>query len=139
MIKLINYVREKVSQGLFRPDISPETFLVGDRYMKPFLDDDALLYSIDDIFDLVPQTAQSLPNASKQNFSDEDIQDLLKQNDQLREQLKYYRNAYQEAYLENLDLKERRRSEPKEHGCNGQQPKAKDHDTHYFSSYDHSG
>ncbi|KAL9638969.1 MAG: hypothetical protein Q9204_001296 [Flavoplaca sp. TL-2023a] len=139
MIKLINFIREQVSQGLFRPDVSPETFLEGDRYMKPFLEDDALLYSIDDILDLDPQTIQSSANKSKQKLSDGDIQELLKQNDQLREQVKYYRNAYQEAYLENLDLKERRGSEPREHDCNGQQAKEKDHDTHYFSSYDHSG
>ena len=139
MIKLINFIREQVSQGLFRPDVSPETFLEGDRYMKPFLEDDALLYSIDDILDLVPPTIQSSANKSKQKLSDGDIQELLKQNDQLREQVKYYRNAYQEAYLENLDLKERRGSEPKEHECNGKRAKEKDHDTQYFSSYDHSG
>ncbi|KAL8671858.1 MAG: hypothetical protein Q9168_003648 [Polycauliona sp. 1 TL-2023] len=142
MIKLINYVREQVSRGLSRPDVSPKTFLDGDKYMKPFLDDDALLYSIDDIFDLVQQPSQSSAKESKQKLSDEDIQELLKQNDQLREQVKYYRNAYQEAYLENLDLKERKGSEPKEdspnHSTNGVRSKTKDHDTHYFSSYDHS-
>ncbi|KAI4266623.1 MAG: hypothetical protein L6R38_008638 [Xanthoria sp. 2 TBL-2021] len=143
MIKLINYAREQIGQGLFRPDASPGTFLEGDRYMKPFMDDDALLYSIDDILDVANQTAHSSANESSNGrMSDEDIQELLKQNDQLREQVKYYRNAYQEAYLENLDLKEGKGSEPKEHstahGHNGEQPKRKDHDTHYFSSYDHS-
>ncbi|KAL8851933.1 MAG: hypothetical protein Q9221_003144 [Calogaya cf. arnoldii] len=143
MIKLINYVREQVSQGLFRPDVSPETFLEGDRYMKPFMNDDALLYSIDDILDVANQTApSSAKDSSNERMSDEEIQELLKQNHELREQVKYYRNAYQEAYLENLDLKERKGSEPKEHSTNhaynGEQPKRKDHDTHYFSSYDHS-
>ncbi|KAL8648449.1 MAG: hypothetical protein Q9226_005987 [Calogaya cf. arnoldii] len=143
MIKLINYVREQVSQGPFRPDVSPETFLEGDRYMKPFMDDDALLYSIDDILDVANQTApSSAKDSSNGRMSDEDVQELIKQNHQLREQVKYYRNAYQEAYLENLDLKERKGPEPKEHStdhaCNGKQPKRKDHDTHYFSSYDHS-
>ncbi|KAL8998559.1 MAG: hypothetical protein Q9169_002399 [Polycauliona sp. 2 TL-2023] len=142
MIKLINYVREQVSRGHLRPDVSPEVYLDGDRYMKPFLDDDALLYSIDDIFDLVQQTTRSSANEPKQKLSDEDVQELLKQNDQLREQVKYYRNAYQEAYLENLDLKERKGSEPQDHSPNhsthGVRRKTKDHDTHYFSSYDHS-
>ncbi|KAL8925758.1 MAG: hypothetical protein Q9172_002099 [Xanthocarpia lactea] len=147
MIKLINYVRERVSQGLVRPDVSPENFLEGDRYMRPFMDDDALLYSIDDIFDVAKQQAHCSANEStKERMSDEDIQDLLKLNNQLREQLKYYRNAYQEAYLENLDLKVRNGNKTKEQSTNEdhntrhstEKSKDKDHDTHYFSSYDHS-
>ncbi|CAL8581726.1 Ribosomal protein arginine N-methyltransferase rmt3 [Xanthoria parietina] len=143
MIKLINYAREQVGRGLFRPDASPESFLEGDRYMKPFMDDDALLYSIDDILDVANEKAhRSAKEPPNGRVSDEDVQELLRQSDQLREQVKYYRNAYQEAYLENLDLKERKGSEPKEHTTdhshNRQQLKYKDHDTHYFSSYDHS-
>ncbi|KAL8775538.1 MAG: hypothetical protein Q9209_000034, partial [Squamulea sp. 1 TL-2023] len=115
MIKLINYVREQVSQGLFRPDASSETFLEGDRYMKPFMDDDALLYSIDEIFDVAKrQDPSSVNELTKERMSDGDIQDLLKQNSQLREQVKYYRNAYQEAYLKNLNLQEHKDNESKE-------------------------
>ncbi|KAL8695184.1 MAG: hypothetical protein Q9224_003439 [Gallowayella concinna] len=145
MIKLINYVREQVSQGLFRPDASPEDFLEGDRYMKPFMEDDALLYSVDEIFDVATEQAHRVANgsaseSSKEALPPEEVQDLLKQNKQLREQVLYYRQAYQEAYLKTLEPESNvnHPSQQSANGANGAIPvKDKDHDSHYFTSYDH--
>lgn len=147
MIKLINFIREQVGQGLFRPDASSKHFLEGDRYMKPFMEDDALLYSVDEIFDVAMQQAHRLADRSVDGsaiatLSSEDIQDLLKQNKQLREQVVYYRNALQKTYLRTLELESNVNQSSLE-STNGAglvgSAKEQDHDSHYFTSYDHSG
>ncbi|KAL9006754.1 MAG: hypothetical protein Q9188_000532 [Gyalolechia gomerana] len=141
MIKLINYVRGQVNQGLFRPNLLPKNFLEGDEYLKPVMEDDALLYSIDDIFDYCEQQEKSLPNGSAEaTLSREEVQELLRQNKQLREQAIYYRSALQKTYLENLELKERSLPPPSEQGNNHDAVAARPRDvagddSHYFSSY----
>ncbi|KAL8871624.1 MAG: hypothetical protein Q9174_002584 [Haloplaca sp. 1 TL-2023] len=140
MIKLINFVRVHVSQGLFRPDTSPEKFLEGNDYLKPVLDDDALLYSIDDIFDL----CKGNPNVHRPDglnetpLAEEDFEDLKQKCDQLREQVAYYRSALQTTYLEKMDLQEQNiveKSETQSDGeTNSRSTKEKD-DSHYFTSY----
>ncbi|KAL8944873.1 MAG: hypothetical protein Q9216_000163 [Gyalolechia sp. 2 TL-2023] len=141
MIKLINYVRGQVNQGLFRPNLLPKNFLEGDEYLKPVIEDDALLYSIDDIFDYCEQQKKSLPNGSVEAaLSREEVQDLLRQNKQLREQAIYYRSALQKTYLENLELKQHPLAPLSEQGNKHDAAAAPtreiaDDDSHYFSSY----
>ncbi|KAL9026479.1 MAG: hypothetical protein Q9196_004862 [Gyalolechia fulgens] len=141
MIKLINYVRSQANQGLFAPNLVPKDFLVGDEYLKPVMEDDALLYSIDDIFDYCEQQDKSLPNGSAgATLSGEEVQELLRQNKQLREQAIYYRSALQKTYLENLELKERPLPLPSEQENNqdviaAHTKEIAGDDSHYFSSY----
>ncbi|KAL8942929.1 MAG: hypothetical protein Q9211_001179 [Gyalolechia sp. 1 TL-2023] len=141
MIKLINYVRSQANQGLFAPNLAPKDFLDGDEYLKPVMEDDALLYSIDDIFDYCEQRDKSLPNGSAgATLSGEEVQELLRQNKQLREQAIYYRSALQKTYLENLELKERPLPLPSEQENNqdaiaAHTKEIAGDDSHYFSSY----
>ena len=48
-LRLINYIRTQVSQGNSTPDCSDPSLWADDKYMQPVLEDDALLYSIDDL------------------------------------------------------------------------------------------
>lgn len=142
MIKLINFVRTQVKQGLFRLNVSPETFLEGDTYLKPVIEDDALLYSIDEIFDIAERQTHSLPNgAAKTAYSQEQIQEMLRHIDQLREQAAYYRSALQKTYLEKLELLERTVSN--ESSADNKRDivpaRENDNDSHYFSSYAYNG
>ena len=50
-VKLINYVRSEVKAARRNIDVSSRTLFEDDRYMKPVLEDDALLYNLDDIVD----------------------------------------------------------------------------------------
>ncbi|KAK5722002.1 Ribosomal protein arginine N-methyltransferase rmt3 [Elasticomyces elasticus] len=56
-IQLINYIRSEVKSGLtsLNPDLNPYVFKQ-DKYMQPVLEDDALLYSIDELAD--PEDAE---------------------------------------------------------------------------------
>ena len=49
-IKLINYIRSQVKNGNKQPDLSSKSNFSDDKYLQPTLQDDALLYSLDDVF-----------------------------------------------------------------------------------------
>ncbi|KAL8952617.1 MAG: hypothetical protein Q9222_001491 [Ikaeria aurantiellina] len=143
MIKLINFTRTQVAKGIARPDTSPKLFLDGDIYLKPFVEDDALLYSVDELFDIAAGQADPLPNGTVEaSTAKDDLQDLTRERDQLREQVIYYRTALQQTYLEKLELEERCVQEPNQKSRASQSRddsvKSNKDDSHYFSSYDHN-
>ena len=49
LVKLVNYVRTKVREGQGLPKISTRDIFQDDRWLKPVLEDDALLYSLGDL------------------------------------------------------------------------------------------
>ena len=50
MVKLVNYVRRQVQRGQGRSlDLSTSSIFDDDQYLQPVLEDDALLYSLEDI------------------------------------------------------------------------------------------
>ncbi|KAL8735263.1 MAG: hypothetical protein Q9181_002875 [Wetmoreana brouardii] len=140
MIKLINFVRAEVAQGRLRPNVMPANFLEGDRHLKPVIDDDALLYSVDEIFDVIKSQTNPLTNVPIQaRMTQEEVQDMAKECNELREQVVYYRSALQKTYLENLELQERNFNEPSEqdviNGTTATSAREIENDSHYFSSY----
>lgn len=142
MIKLINFVRTQMKNGQFRPDVSLENFLEGDKYLTPVFEDDALLYSIDDIFDIAEKYVPLSTDGNVATFySTLQVQDMIRENNQLHDQVAYYRSALQKTYLEKMDLLERPgSSEPNMNGEeSGSRAKESDSDSHYFSSYAHNG
>ncbi|KAM5448038.1 Ribosomal protein arginine N-methyltransferase rmt3 [Microsporum audouinii] len=48
-IKLVNYIRSEVKNGNMKPDVSSTALFEDEKYLKPVLEDDALLYNLDDI------------------------------------------------------------------------------------------
>ncbi|KAF2480148.1 hypothetical protein BDY17DRAFT_303309, partial [Neohortaea acidophila] len=52
-IKLVNYIRSAVADGKPPdvPDLADPAVWADDRFMKPVLEDDALLYSLDEVVD----------------------------------------------------------------------------------------
>lgn len=49
LVKLINYVRKCVSQGNLSPDVTSAAVFDGDEYLLPVMENDAVLYSLEDI------------------------------------------------------------------------------------------
>lgn len=49
LIKLVNYVRKQVLKGVRSPDVSCKTAFDRDEYLRPVLENDAVLYSLGDI------------------------------------------------------------------------------------------
>jgi type I protein arginine methyltransferase len=51
LIKLVNYIRSEVKVGNENPDVTSTAFLEDDKYLRPVLEDDALLFSLDELPD----------------------------------------------------------------------------------------
>ena len=49
VVKLVNYLRREVEAGVEHPDISETLKFADERYLKPVLEDDALLWNLHDI------------------------------------------------------------------------------------------
>lgn len=48
-IKLVNYIRDQVKAGNLKPDVSSAATFEDNKYLQPTLEDDALLFSLDDL------------------------------------------------------------------------------------------
>lgn len=93
LIKLINYVRSEVKNGNAAPDTTSKSLFDDDKYLKPVLEDDALLFSLDDVFD--DETSSSGPT--------NEVEQLREQLAALQSQLTAYREQVQSALLDGLD------------------------------------
>jgi len=63
----VNYIRKSVKEGNSKPDVSSPVNFADDSLLQPVLEDDALLFSLDDLteeqIDAPTQTAQQTPEA----------------------------------------------------------------------------
>ncbi|EER42230.1 type I ribosomal protein arginine N-methytransferase Rmt3 [Histoplasma capsulatum H143] len=48
-IRLVNYIRSEVKTGNLTPDVSSAALFDDEQYLRPVLEDDALLYNLDDL------------------------------------------------------------------------------------------
>lgn len=48
LIRLVNYIRSEVMSGNTKPDVSSRAPFEDEKYLKPVLEDDAVLFSLDD-------------------------------------------------------------------------------------------
>lgn len=146
MIKMINYIRSEVHQGNEAPDLSSREAFQEERYLKPFLEQDALLYSLDDIVGPFDQAAPAAINGVTGDSSPEEDtarNRIAELQDELRRLQKQF-----SAYRETVDQTLEKRWNNEENGPadsrnalaqNGIKAVPRDDDTHYFSSYSSNG
>lgn len=58
IIKMVNYIRAQVQDGISNPDTSDPSLWSDDKYMKPTLEDDALLFNLDELLSPDEQAAE---------------------------------------------------------------------------------
>ena len=75
MVKLVNYVRSEVAAGNALPDVSASAAFRDDHYLKPVLDDDALLYSLNDIIEEGYDSEHDNPSGAATGTNPERIHD----------------------------------------------------------------
>ena len=136
LIKLVNYVRTNVKSGNLKPDVTSKLPFDDDKYLKPVLEDDALLYNLDDIFDAAPRSIETPLQA--------EVASLRDQLSTLQSQFTAYRLDVQRSLLQNLNLKPADLSDESNsssstkhilHTCPPHSTTLVDKD--YFSSYAH--
>ncbi|KAJ9610232.1 Ribosomal protein arginine N-methyltransferase rmt3 [Cladophialophora chaetospira] len=92
IIRLLNYVRSEVQAGNLQPNVSSKACFEDEKYLKPVLQDDALLYSFDDA---VEDDANS--NAASE------VEQLREELAALQAQFSAYREQVQHAMLDRLE------------------------------------
>ena len=95
-IKLVNFIRSEVQNGNQSPDISSIANFEDERYLKPVLGDDALLFTLDEI--LQPSQGQdsaSPPSIEKLRAEDKIVQ-LKDELSQVKTQYMRYRQSVEE-------------------------------------------
>ncbi|KAH8677705.1 S-adenosyl-L-methionine-dependent methyltransferase [Xylariales sp. PMI_506] len=81
-VKLVNYIRQRVHDGQPVTEEISKSDIDQDRYLKPVLEDDAVIIGLFDLPDVIPESA---PVAEGENASV--VQDLLKRNTDLEQEL----------------------------------------------------
>lgn len=131
-IKLVNYIRSEVKAGNKTPDVSSKSKFADDVYLKPVLEDDSLLYSLDDISE--DQGEDAAPGSEAERRVLELQEDL----ERLQTQFSEYRLAVQKSMEDQL-TKEDEKLEP---GASVKKSSATDKieeaDADYFSSYSYN-
>ncbi|KMU82713.1 arginine methyltransferase RmtB [Coccidioides immitis H538.4] len=95
-IKLVNYIRSEVQSGNTKPDVSSSAPFEDDKYLKPVLEDDALLYTLEDISDGDEDLGQQAANPTSR------IRDLEEELSRLREEFVEYKNMVQRSLSKQL-------------------------------------
>lgn len=132
-IKLVNYVRSEVKAGNKTPDVSSKVKFADDVYMKPVLEDDALLYSLDDIAQDQDQDAEAAPG----NEAERKVIELQEDLERLQTQFSEYRLAVQKSLADQLN-KEDEKLEPGASVKRSPADKIGEADEDYFTSYSYN-
>jgi len=149
-IKLINYVRTSVQSGNGTPALkSVEEFANEDKYFRPVLEDDALLFSVDDILEMAQATenGKSSTGSTPEHSNIAKIKELEEDLARLQAQFADYRNAVSTTLEERWNERGSSAGQAGSSGAAGQisttstEPAkpARDDDTHYFDSYSYNG
>ncbi|CAH0043952.1 unnamed protein product [Clonostachys solani] len=126
-IKLVNYVRYQVQQGQSLPAEITLAELEHERYLKPVLENDALLFSLDDVLEADQSEDNSSLGAASANA-------LLTRNKELEEELEAIRNQFTNYRLAVEQTLDRRWGDDEEPKPGAAAPK-KDNSEYYFESY----
>lgn len=136
-IKLVNYIRSQVHSGQkVTSDVSKAEF-DDEKYLKPLLEDDALLFNLDELPDVVESSSGSL---DKGKGVERDSGELVTRVSELEEELRMMQvqfDNYRATVKETLD--ERWNSKDNSGSSGAEKEEKRDDDSHYFSSYSYNG
>jgi protein arginine N-methyltransferase 3 len=137
-VKLVNFIRSQVHSGnKVSQDISQQD-LDDEKYLKPVLEDDALLFSLDDLPDIMERV--QIPNGKEaSNDSGELVSRVSELEGELRRiQLQF--DNYRASVSETLDDRWNEKRTTGSPGAAGtEKEEERDDDSHYFSSYSYNG
>jgi len=134
-IKLVNFIRSQVHSGnKVSPEISQKD-LDDEKYLRPVLEDDALLFSLDEL----PDVMEGVQGTNGQEVSNGSVE-LVSRVSELEAELRRVQlqfDNYRASVSETLDDRWNEK-DPSGAAGSGQEEK-RDDDSHYFSSYSYNG
>ncbi|KAI9696087.1 MAG: hypothetical protein M1836_005918 [Candelina mexicana] len=152
-VKLINYIRSEVRAGNSIPTVLSKQSFEDEKYLHPALEDDALLFNLDEILgrnagDEPEDDGQSRKFRTGSANADTltGVNELKEELQRLQTQFSDYRQAVKKTLDESLDAKDASLAEQSSSTApsrNGQHKNVKDEkkedDSHYFVSYSYNG
>ncbi|EEP82376.1 hypothetical protein UREG_07241 [Uncinocarpus reesii 1704] len=138
-IKLVNYIRSNVQSGNTKPDLSSSSLFEDDVYLKPVLEDDALLYNLEDISD--PEEEQKADGQEETASPSGRIKDLEEELSRLREEFIEYKHMVQRSLGKQLgnETEMDQTSSPKQHQEDDMaSSRFKNAEAGYFTSYSYN-
>ncbi|KAL1960891.1 hypothetical protein VTO42DRAFT_5874 [Malbranchea cinnamomea] len=133
-IKLVNYIRSEVKAGNSKPDVSSKSLFEDEKYMIPVLEDDALLYSLDEVsHDPLPVTGGN-DNADPATR----VQELEQELSRLRGEFAEYKNLVKKSLEKELSNESDRESSARRPREDPETRKFEQAEEGYFSSYSYN-
>jgi protein arginine N-methyltransferase 3 len=145
-IKLVNYIREQVKAGNLKPDVSASALFEDNKYLHPALEDDALLFSLDDLPSSHPEESNGIDRGTAADDSEGNaarkIAELELQLESVKSQFSEYRLQVEET-LEKRWNDAEGTSKSKASASAGTTSESKpdgiDFEGDYFESYSYNG
>lgn len=136
-VKLINYIRSEVKKGVQKPDVSSRSLFDDDVYLKPVIEDDALLYNLDDIA-LDDDGLQS--ENHRKTDTEAQLREVQEELCRLQEQFSNYRLAVQQSLNVQLSNDDDDPPQPTNVDRNdARRSITEEVDSDYFKSYSYNG
>lgn len=141
-VKLVNYIRSEVKSGTTKLQIASPGIFAEDRYLQPVLEDDAVLYSIDDLTTQAESDLIDIEASRQVQSPGDDGNARLARIAELEEKLRDLTAEYGSYRVQVQETLERRWGD--EGPSNSQNPVTasvaeKDVDHSYFDSYSYNG
>ena len=148
MIKLVNFIRSEIQSGNLTPDLSSKSAVEDDRYLQPVLEDDALLYSLEEVIGVIEDevlpaadvNGKELPSGERGAGAVNRVIELEREIQRIQHEFSEYRETV------NKTLEHRWNStHDADKSTNGAEESGnekqlhQDDDSHYFSSYSTNG
>lgn len=136
-IKLVNFIRSQVHSGnpISSSTISKEDF-DDEKFLKPVLEDDALLFNLDDLPEVTTGTAKGKEVAT-------DSGHLVARVSELEEELRRIQSQFDDYRVTVTRTLDERWNDKFTNGpstpANAEKEEKRDDDSHYFSSYSYNG
>ncbi|CAD6449217.1 a1f9422c-a659-4409-a0d7-cd8b356513a1 [Sclerotinia trifoliorum] len=130
-IKLTNYLRSKTQNGEKPSQSISKADLEDEKYLKPVLEDDAFLFCLDDLPDVVE------PNTGAENGKEVESGPLVTRVAELEEELRRIQSQfenYRNTVNETLDERWNKSAGPSA----TKKEEKRDDDSHYFTSYSYN-
>ena len=137
-VKLVNFIRAQVHSGelVSSSTISREDF-EDERFLKPVLEHDALLFNLDELPELQDSSepAKGKEIVANSAYLDARILELEEELQKIQSQFDDYRVTVKQT----LDERWNDKSAPTSAYGQAEKEEKRDDDTHYFSSYSYNG
>jgi protein arginine N-methyltransferase 3 len=138
-VKLVNFIRSQVHNGQpVSSNISREDF-ADDKFLKPVLEDDALIINLDDLPETSTQggVSESINGKGVTSSSGELVSRISELEEELKRMQSQFDN-YRETVKQTLDDRWNEKSTGGT-SAGAQKEEKRDDDSHYFTSYSYNG